>query len=51
MHVREPYRVSEPQDLRGPILLTALALVALDAIDRIPARRGIGTVDRAAGRR
>jgi hypothetical protein len=29
---REPYRMSEPQDLRGPILLTALALVALDAL-------------------
>ena len=29
---REPYRMSEPQDLRGPILLTAVALVALDAI-------------------
>ena len=29
---REPYRVSEPQDLRGPILLTAVALVALDAM-------------------
>ena len=27
---REPYRMSEPQDLRGPILLTAVALVALD---------------------
>ncbi|HEY2183374.1 MAG TPA: DUF4159 domain-containing protein [Xanthobacteraceae bacterium] len=29
---RESYRVSEPQDLRGPILVTALALAALDAI-------------------
>jgi hypothetical protein len=29
---REAYRMSEPEDLRGPILLTALALLALDAI-------------------
>jgi hypothetical protein len=29
---RESYRVSEPQDLRGPILLSALALAALDAV-------------------
>jgi hypothetical protein len=29
---REAYRVSEPQDLRGAILLTALALLALDAL-------------------
>jgi hypothetical protein len=29
---REIYRVSEPQDLRGPILLAALALLALDAL-------------------
>jgi hypothetical protein len=29
---REAYRMSEPQDLRGPILLAALALVALDAL-------------------
>jgi hypothetical protein len=28
----EPYRVGEPQDLRGPVLLTALALLALDAL-------------------
>jgi hypothetical protein len=29
---REAYRMSEPEDLRGPILLTALALLAFDAI-------------------
>jgi hypothetical protein len=28
----EEYRVSEPQDLRGPVLLVALALLALDAL-------------------
>jgi len=29
---REAYRMSEPQDLRGPILLAALALLALDGV-------------------
>jgi hypothetical protein len=29
---REAYRLSEPEDLRGPILLAALALLALDAL-------------------
>jgi hypothetical protein len=29
---REAYRMSEPEDLRGPILLVALALLALDAL-------------------
>ncbi len=29
---REAYRMSEPQDLRGPILLAALAMLALDAL-------------------
>jgi hypothetical protein len=29
---REGYRMSEPEDLRGPILLAALALLALDAL-------------------
>ncbi len=28
----EAYRMSEPQDLRGPVLLAALALLALDAL-------------------
>jgi hypothetical protein len=32
LHARiEPYRVGEPQDLRGPIFLTALAMLLLDA--------------------
>jgi Domain of unknown function (DUF4159)/Aerotolerance regulator N-terminal len=29
---REAYRMSEPQDLRGPVMLAALLLLALDAI-------------------
>jgi hypothetical protein len=29
---QETYRMSEPQDLRGPIMLAALALLALDAL-------------------
>ena len=29
---REAYRMSEPEDLRGPILMAALALLALDAL-------------------
>src|SRR5262252_6154573 len=29
---REAYRMSEPEDLRGPILLAALALLAMDAL-------------------
>src|SRR5262249_55541756 len=29
---REAYRMSEPEDLRGPILLAALALLALDGV-------------------
>ena len=33
LHARlEEYRVGEPQDLRGPILLAALSLLALDAL-------------------
>ena len=28
----EPYRVSEPRDLRGPVLLAAFALLAIDAL-------------------
>ena len=28
----EPYRLGEPRDLRGPILLTALALLVIDAL-------------------
>src|SRR5262249_7958873 len=29
---REAYRMSEPQDLRGPVMLAALLLLALDAL-------------------
>src|SRR5205085_2682914 len=29
---REVYRMSEPQDLRGPVMLAALGLLALDAL-------------------
>jgi hypothetical protein len=29
---RDAYRVSEPHDLRGPVLMTALLLLALDAV-------------------
>ncbi len=29
---RDVYRVSEPQDLRGPVLLAAMALLAIDAL-------------------
>jgi hypothetical protein len=33
LHARqEEYRLSEPQDLRGPVLLAALGLLALDAL-------------------
>ena len=33
LHARmEDYRVSEPQDLRGPVLMAALGLLALDAL-------------------
>jgi hypothetical protein len=39
---RETYRTSEPQDLRGAILLAALALLALDAIVTFLLAGGIG---------
>jgi hypothetical protein len=44
---REAYRMSEPQDLRGPILLAALALVALDALIVFLLAGGIGQLMRA----
>ena len=40
--VREAYRMSEPEDLRGPILLGALALLALDALVVFLLAGGIG---------
>jgi hypothetical protein len=43
---REAYRMSEPQDLRGPILLAALALVALDALIVFLLAGGIGQLIR-----
>jgi hypothetical protein len=43
---REAYRMSEPQDLRGPILLAALALVALDALIVFLLAGGIGQLMR-----
>jgi hypothetical protein len=46
----EPYRVSEPQDLRGPILVTALALVALDALIVFLLAGGIGQIMRGRPR-
>jgi Domain of unknown function (DUF4159)/Aerotolerance regulator N-terminal len=39
---REAYRMSEPEDLRGPILLAALALLALDALVVFLLAGGIG---------
>src|SRR4029077_5886518 len=39
---RETYRTSEPEDLRGPILLAALGLLALDALIIFLLAGGIG---------
>jgi hypothetical protein len=43
---REAYRMSEPQDLRGAILLAAVALVALDALIVFLLAGGIGQLTR-----
>src|SRR5262249_11963349 len=43
---REAYRMSEPEDLRGPILLGALALLALDALVVFLLARGLGQLVR-----
>src|SRR5262249_59436261 len=43
---REAYRMSEPEDLRGPILLAALALLALDALVVFLLAGGIGQLMR-----
>jgi hypothetical protein len=43
---REAYRMSEPEDLRGPILLAALALLALDALVVFLLAGGIGQFTR-----
>jgi hypothetical protein len=42
----EAYQVGEPQDLRGPVLLAALALLALDAIVVFFLAGGIGQLTR-----
>ena len=43
---REAYRMSEPEDLRGPILIAALALLAIDAIVVFLLSGGIGQLMR-----
>ncbi len=43
---REAYRMSEPEDLRGPILLAALGLLALDALVVFLLAGGIGQLVR-----
>jgi Domain of unknown function (DUF4159) len=43
---RDAYRMSEPEDLRGPILLAALALLALDALIIFLLAGGIGQLFR-----
>jgi len=43
---REAYRMKEPEDLRGPILLGALALLALDALIVFLLAGGIGQLVR-----
>src|SRR5207244_8045382 len=47
----EAYQVGEPQDLRGPVLLAALALLALDAIVVFFLAGGIGQLTRRRPRR
>ncbi len=43
LHARhEPYQIGEPQDLRGPVLLTALVLLLLDGLVVIWLGGGIG---------
>ena len=43
---REPYRVGEPQDLRGPIFLAALALLLTDALVVFWLAGGVGRLTR-----
>ena len=47
----EAYRVSEPQDLRGPVLLAALALLIIDALVVFFLAGGVGQVLRRRPRR
>ena len=46
---REAYRMSEPEDLRGPILLVSLALLALDAVIVFLLSGGIAQLTRRRG--
>jgi hypothetical protein len=46
---REAYRMSEPDDLRGPILLVSLALLALDGIIVFLLSGGIAQLTRRRG--
>jgi Domain of unknown function (DUF4159)/Aerotolerance regulator N-terminal len=48
---REAYRMSEPQDLRGPVMLAALLLLALDAIVVFWLSGGIGQIARRRDQR
>ncbi|MCC6779398.1 MAG: DUF4159 domain-containing protein [Hyphomicrobiales bacterium] len=46
---REAYRMSEPEDLRGPILLVSLGLLALDALIVFLLSGGISQLTRRRG--
>src|SRR5207302_6783431 len=48
---REAYRMSEPQDLRGPVMLASLLLLALDAIVVFWLSGGIGQIARRRDQR
>jgi hypothetical protein len=48
---REVYRMSEPQDLRGPVMLAALGLLALDALVVFWLAGGIARLFRGGVRR
>src|SRR5215468_7883173 len=48
---REVYRMSEPQDLRGPVMLAALGLLALDALVVFWLAGGIARLLRGGSRR
>jgi uncharacterized protein DUF4159 len=48
---REVYRMSEPQDLRGPVMLAALGLLALDALVVFWLAGGIARLFRGGRRR
>src|SRR6185295_16602891 len=48
---REVYRMSEPQDLRGPVMLASLGLLALDALVEFWLAGGIARLFRGGSRR